>query len=91
MDNREKWWPYKIVCMLSHGSHPSISYPLTGYVHINSVELCNFLQIPGVRLRLYLEAAQDMDMIEDMKVVRGFISCKIVLPTPYDPEKRKLV
>lgn len=90
MDNREQWWPYKVQCVLMYGEHPSITYPLPGYVHINTVELCHFLGIPGVRLRRYLETAQELDMIEDLKVTRGFISLKVVYPRAITGDLRSL-
>ncbi len=69
--------------MLSHGSHACISYPMPGYVYVDSVAMCNWLKIPSKDLRKYLKCCQDLDMIEDLKVNRGFFSCKVVLPAPY--------
>ena len=80
MNNTDTWWVYKLFCLVAYGSHPSISYPMQGYVHIITADLCAWQKIPSRRFRGYLEKCQEFGMIEDLKVTKGFVMFKLVVP-----------
>lgn len=83
MNNTDKWWAYKLLCIIAYGSHDSISYPMKGYVHINTASICNWQKIPSNRFRGYLDVCVDNGMISDLKITKGFVMFKLELPFPY--------
>lgn len=80
MNNQDTWWVYKLFCLLAYGSHPSISYPTPGYVHVMTAELCAWQGLPSVRFRKYLKLCQEYGMIEDLKISKGLAVFKVVAP-----------
>lgn len=78
MNNTDKWWAYKLQCILLYGEHPCLSYPLPDYVHINTAELCSWQKTTTHRMRNYFKDCERLGMLEDLKFTRGFVSCKTV-------------
>ncbi len=71
---KEKWWPYKIVCLMLYGSQDYIDRPEPGYVHLTLPNMCKELGISDVTLRNYLKYCAEVGMIDDLKLVRGLRS-----------------
>ena len=80
MNNTDTWWVYKLYVLVAHGAHSSITYPLPGYIQVVSSDFCAWQKIPSVRFRKYLQKCEDLGLIEDLQMTRGFVSAKIVPP-----------
>jgi hypothetical protein len=77
MDSRIKWWPYRIACTLLYGHHKSITYPIPGYIHVTTADLAAFLGISTHNLREYLKMCEELGMIDELKVTKGFCMVKM--------------
>lgn len=85
MDSREVWWPYKIMCVILYGSHDSINYPIPGHVSIETAKLCQWLCMPTTRFRKYIKKCEEMEMIENLKITKGFVFFKVKVPELFNP------
>jgi hypothetical protein len=77
MDNREKWWPWKIQCLLMYGRHASMTRPEEGLVHVTAPLMSGWLSISSHRLKGYLQTCEELGMIEELKSMRGFHIVKL--------------
>lgn len=83
MDGTDKWWVYKMFCLLMYADHECITpgLPTTQYdIVINNTSCREWLGMPSVRFFKYLERAHEIGLFELCDRSVGTTSIKFAEP-----------
>jgi hypothetical protein len=86
MRQKEKWWPWRLQCVLLYGQDDSLVRPDSDaplLVQIKTTDFCLWQGLQTYRLKEYLQVCKDFGMITTLSASRGSYLIKLAKPLGY--------